>query len=212
MANIDLAAGLRPVRNATGAAFQGSGLTCYANDASNAIGIGDIVTLTGSGDAAGIPAVRAAVIDSADTGNNDPIFGVVTGIQSESDGSIGRDTLKYVPANTNYYVQVTPADRDTLFAVQEDSVGGALAVTNIGQYANLIRGTVSTTTGRAAVEIDSSTATATSAGSVELDELNVRLVGYLQSPDNEVGANAEWLVQINYSQFEGVSNAADTAE
>lgn len=212
MANNDLAAGLRPVRNATGAPYQGSGITCQANDTSTAIGVGDIVTLTGSGDSTGVPAVRAAVIDSTDTGNNDPIFGVVTAIQSEADGSIGRDMRKYVPANTNYYVQVAPADRDTLFEVQEDSVGTTLAAANIGQYANLIRGTVSTVTGRAAVEIDSSTATASSAGNVELDELNVRLVSYVQAPDNEIGANARWLVQINYSQFEGVSNAADTAE
>jgi hypothetical protein len=88
-------------------------------------------------------------------------------------------------------------DPNVLFEVQEDSDGGALAATAAGGTATLTGFTSgSTATGLSAIEIDSSGLSETS----DTDD-DVRIIQMVQRPDNEVGANAKWLVRLNVHQY-----------
>lgn len=182
MANADNPTGLKPVRYLSGAPYNGAANRYYvpASDGT-AIYIGGLVKPGGSGDANGVPSVTGNV----STGN--AVLGVVVGIEA-----VTRDSTTYRAASTERYVTVAD-DPNLVFEIQEDSVGGALAVTNIGNVADLTGFTAgSTTTGMSSIEIDSSTATASGDGTED-----VLLVGYVQRADNEVGTNAKWHVRLN---------------
>lgn len=207
MANANTSLGMRPVRYLTGQPYTGGGMEFHANDTSTAITVGTPVTLTGSGNADGKPSVKVIVVDDSDTGNNSPILGVVTAILGQSDGSLNRDSNNYIAAGSTGFVLVE-TDPNVLYEVESD---GTFAATDIGAYGQLEIGALSTITGLRAVELDQSTVTVAGGGNVEPDEMNVRIWGLSQRPDNELGANAKVLVQINYSQVRGAGAAAATA-
>ncbi len=189
MANADAAFGLRPLGYDVD-----KQTNVYAVDATNAIYIGDPVSLTGTGDTEGVPQVKLAVISDATTTNNTPIMGVVVGVCSDRNGSSLQDDAKYVAASaTGKYVRVVD-DPDALFVVQEDSGGAALAVTAIGQNANLEIAAGSATSGLSGTEIDSSKIGTDTA-------FSVKILGLYQTPDNAVGDNAVWKVQIANHQL-----------
>jgi len=132
MANADAAFGLRPL-----GLNVDKQTNVYAVDSTNAIYIGDPVSLTGTGDDDGVPQVKLALISDATTTNNTPIMGVVVGVASSKEGTQLQDDAKYVAAAATGKYVIVCDDPDATFAVQEDSAGGALAKTNIGQNANL---------------------------------------------------------------------------
>lgn len=183
MANSDAATGLTPVGSINGAPFSGRVTEYYVGTGdSTAIYIGGLVKPGGSGNAAG---TAMGVTGNVSTG--DAVVGVVVGFKA-----VTRSSTTYRAASTERYVLVAD-DPNTLFAVQEDSTGGALAVTNIGNTADLTGFTSgSTSTGKSSIEIDSSTATASGDGTED-----VALLRYVASPDNEVGTNAKWIVRLN---------------
>jgi hypothetical protein len=187
MANADAAFGLKPVSNAYGGPFS-AGVRKYsipASDTSAAVYIGSIVKLTGGADADGIPVVTGNV--AAD----DAVVGVVVSVVP-----VTADSLTYRENSTLREVMVCD-DPNALFEVQEDSVGGALAATAAGGTCSLTGFTSgSTSTGLSAVELDSSLLS-------EVADTNddVRIIGLVQAPDNEVGANARWLVRLNNHQY-----------
>ena len=150
MANSDAATGLKPVGHTSGAPFSGRLRRCYvAAGDSTAIYVGGLVKPSGSADANGVMGVTGNVA------TGDAVLGVVVSVEP-----VTRSSTVYREASTERYVMVAD-DPDTLFEVQEDSVGGALAATNAGNTADLIAFTSgSTFTGRSTIEIDSSTATA----------------------------------------------------
>lgn len=187
MANTDSPRGLSPVRHQSGAPFSASVNKYYvpAGDAT-AIYIGGLVKLAGSADADGI----ASVTGNVATG--DKVLGVV--ISVEPSKAISESTL-HKPGSTMAYVHVAD-DPDLMFEVQEDSVGGALAATSVGQVADLIGFTAGdTASGRSAIEIDSSTATSIGDGTAD-----VVIMGLVQD-GGEIGANAMWLVRLNNHAF-----------
>lgn len=176
MANSDAATGLWPVRYFGGAPYNGAARLYYVPSSDGtAIYIGDPVKLAGSADSDGIPSVAQAAA-------GDTLIGVVVGVKPET-----RESTTYRAASTERYVWVAD-DPDLLFLCQEDSVGGALAATDVGNNCDLVIGSGSTSTGFSGVEIDSSTKT-TSTAQVRVVELN-------QTADNEIGTNAKWLVRI----------------
>lgn len=207
MANANTSLGLRPVKYLTGQPYTGGGIKFYANDTSTAITAGMPVTLTGSGDADGVPGVKVITVDDTDTGNNSPILGVVTGILGQSDGSLNRDDTNYIAGGSTGYVLVE-TDPNVLYEVESD---GTFSAADIGAYGNLEIGSLSTITGFTTVELDQSTLVTADAGNVELDETNVRVWGLVDRVDNTLGANAKVYVQINYSQVRGAGAAAATA-
>ena len=186
MANANTPFGLRPAKKLDGSApnFQLTKFYVPATD-SAAIGLGDPVKLAGSSDASGVYATVARMA----TPGTDVIAGVVVGVEP-----LPTDlSLNYRKASTAMYVYCI-TDPDCVYEVQEDSVGGALAATDIGLNANLVLGTVDTTTGNGKTMLDTSTKNTT-------NSLDVQILGLKAGIDNEVGNYAKVLVKINKSQF-----------
>lgn len=186
MANVDAPTGLTPVRYLSGAPYNGAANRYYipASDGTAAY-VGGLVKLAGSADADGV----ATVTGNVATG--DAVVGVVVGVEPVTD-----ESTVYRVASTARYVFVAD-DPNLVFKVQEDSDGGALAATAVGNTADLTAFTSgSTTYGYSSIEIDSSTATASGDGTED-----VFIWGLWQSPDNAIGANAKWLVRLNNHAF-----------
>lgn len=193
MANSNAPTGLTPRRYRNGSPWMGAARTYYvpATDA-NPIGIGDPVIIAGSADAAGVPTCTLATAGSAGR-----ITGVCVGIRPGGNGTLIPPRLR--AASTAEYIIVAD-DPDLLFEVQEDSVGGALAATNVGQNCDLIAGTASTTTGQSAWQLDSSTAAVTATLQMRIVQLQIRA-------DNVIGTNAKWLVAINLPTETGAAGS-----
>lgn len=186
MANADAPFGLRPVRYLSGAPYNGAANKYYVPSSdSTAIYVGGLVKLAGSADADGV----ASVTGNVATGN--AVLGVVVAVVPDT-----ADSLVYRAASTTRYVMVAD-DPNLVFEIQEDSVGAAMAAANVGNTADITGFTGgSTTTGLSSLEIDSSTATASGDGTED-----VLIVGLVQSPDNAIGTNANWLVRLNNHSF-----------
>lgn len=184
MANSSAPLGFRPVKYRDGKPYQGAvnPYICPASD-STALYVGDPVILAGSANADGV-----ATITRATAGSGAYVSGVVVGFVFTDP----LPTTKYRPASTLMTVLVAD-DPDLLFEIQEDSVGGALAVTNVGQNADFVAGSGSTYTGDSGFMLDSSTAATT-------NTLQCRIEGLAQRPDNEIGTYAKWLVSFNLHQ------------
>lgn len=185
MANSDATRGFIPVSDASGRPWSGAARRYYVavGDTTN-IFIGDPVALTGTGDAFGVPAVTLATAGAGSSAGDGPV-GVVVGYENLTSDNLSRT---YRPGSTAGYLLVCD-DPNTLYEIQEDSDSATLAVTSIGLNANFIIGTGNTTTGVSATELDSNTAATTAT-------LDCRIVGLVQRPDNEIGANAKWLVKL----------------
>jgi len=184
MANVNAATGFSPVCYRSGAPYNGAVNTYYvpASDGT-ALYVGDPVIIAGSADSRGIPTITRAT-----AGSGAYTSGVVVGFAPDPDNL----TLTYRPASTARYVLVAD-DPNLLFAIQEDSAGGALAATNVGQNADFVAGAGSTTTGLSGFQLDSSTANTT-------NTLQCRIERLLNQEDNEIGTNAKWLVSFNLHQ------------
>lgn len=180
MANTNNPEGLKPVRYASGAPYNGACNIYFvpATDAT-ALFVGDPVILAGDADTDGVPTVTRATAAGAGR-----ITGVVVGVRNSP-----TQTTRYRKASDAMYVHVAD-DPSLLFEIQEDAVGGALASTNVGQNVDLIAGTGSTVTGLSGFQADSSTAATTST-------LQLRIEGFVRRVDNVIGANAKILVRIN---------------
>lgn len=186
MANSDAPSGLRPLRYLSGAPYNGAVNRYYvpASDAT-AIYIGGLVKPAGSGDANGVMSVTGNVA------TGDAVLGVCVGIDA-----LDRDSAVYRAASTEAYIFVAD-DPNLVFEVQEDSVGGAIAATAIGNSCELTGFTGgSTVTGQSTMELDSSDVTASGDGTED-----VVIVGLVPRVNNEIGVNAKWLVRLNNHFF-----------
>jgi len=186
MANANAPRGLIPVQQ-NGLPTIGS-YNIYYVPASygSAIYIGDPVIPSGDSDSQGIPGVTLA---SAGGGAYlvGSMCGIVAGGQPQV--AVTRDQPIYHPASTAQYILVCD-DPNQLFAIQEDSVGGALTTANSWANADLVSGSGSTVTGYSGWQLDSSTANTT-------NTLQLRILRLLQEADNAIGTNAKWIVRIN---------------
>ena len=93
------------------------------------------------------------------------------------------------PALTARIVYVAD-DPDLLFEIQEDSVGNAIEVGEIGFNCELILGAGSAITGKSGTELDSS-------GAATTDTFNMKIMRLVNRVDNELGDHAKWEVCIN---------------
>lgn len=183
MANADVVKGARPVYHPSGRIPTRR----YAIPASDgtAVFIGDFVKSGGSADANGV----ATVIQAA-AGNT--LRGVVVGFEPDHSNL----ALLYRTASTLRYCYVAD-DPDTVFEIQEDAVGGDLAVADVGENADIVVAAGNTTFGTSGMELDTSTHVTTTA--------QLRILGFVQRPDNEVGTNAKVLVKINEHELASTS-------
>lgn len=190
MANDNAPFGFKPVRGAYSQPYN-DGAQVYAAAAgdSTVIRLGDPVTITGTATADGI-----SIVTRSTAGATNAITGIAVGFRPYG----ATEWLGYRPASTAYEVLVED-NPWAEFYIMEDSDGGALAATNVGQNAAIIYGTA--TGNRSAAMIDSSTA-ATTAG------LQVNILGLAQIVGNEIGNYAVWRVRLN--NVTTTPNAAST--
>jgi hypothetical protein len=185
MANVDAPNGLWPRRYLSGAPWNGKAGMYFIpdTDSDGNYGIGDVVKLAGSADANGVMTVTG---NCASTQVFCGVIIAVVPVTSESTLYRADDTARYV---------LVADDPNLLFSIQEDSVSADFAAIDTGRNAVLTGfKTPNTTTGYSILELDSSTASATTAA-------DVALYGLDRYPGNAFGANARWLVRLNNHQF-----------
>ena len=189
MANKDAPLGLVPIRHSNGAPYNGAYSEYYVPSTyATALGVGDPVLITGTSNTAAYngnaPGTLPEINKSAAAGGY--VSGVIVGFNLLPD-----DLSKtYNAASTERIVYVAD-DPDLVFEIQEDSDGAALAATDVGNNADFIfTHSVSTTSGKSGVELDSSTAATTGS-------LNISIRRLVNRADNEIGDHAKWEVTIN---------------
>lgn len=185
MANADRVAGFLPVRHATGAPYNGASrvFSTAAGDAT-AIYLGDPVKLSGTSST--VNGVVYTDVAQAATGN--VIVGIVVGVLPDT-----AESLIYRAASTTRRVLVA-TDPMLEYEIQEVSGGTPLAAADIGLNADFVVGTGSATTGLSGVKLNN-------VGEATTNTLDCQILGLVARADNEVGANAKWLVRINRHQF-----------
>jgi len=196
LANANRASGLAPVQYLDGTKYTGSGRAYFIPSTdSNAYAIGDpVASLTGGASAAGVPAV---ILATAGTGN--ALRGVIVATRGVVYGAgfvdpTGLDTTIIPATKTKGYYVLVEDNPQVIFEAQEDSVGGALAVTAIGKNINLVSGANSGYLSGWQLQ-SSSQATGST--------LQCKLLMMVQRRDNAVGTNAKWLVMINNHELRG---------
>lgn len=198
MANVNKPMGLTPVSYLNGSDWDGRGniYSILAAD-TNAFFVGDpVIPSSSGGDANGIPAVT---IGTPGTG---PWLGVILAIGTSPGTTVLRGGGPYIDPNNlgnvnrssgakavNFYALVSD-DPDIIYEVQEDSVGGAIAVGSIHNNCNLIAGVPGTGVVVSGWMLDSSTAATT-------NTLDMRILRVVPRVDNAVGALAKWHVMFN---------------
>lgn len=191
MANQNSPFGLKPI-NLDGTTWSGQMRLVYIPSSQGALYIGDPLVPLGSTDAFGVPAVGIA-----SAGATDRIVGPLLSVCNGPAGSgvtITQNSTVYHPASTVGYGLICD-DPLVAYAIQEDSDGGAIAITT-GGYANgnLIAGSGgSTVTGFSSWMLDSSTVATGNA------TYQVKVIGLVRGPDNAIGNYAKWMVQLNLS-------------
>lgn len=193
MANQDTPFGFIPRMYRNGAPWNGK-YNVYYIPVGNASAIfkGDLVVSAGSASADGkYPDIAQAAA------TNETAVGVVIGFGTTPELMFDINNLSrnYCPALTAMYAAVVD-DPDVIYEAQED---GAIAVTAVGNNADIVVGSGNTTTGQSAMEIDSSDAKTATA--------QIRILRLVDRPDNALGTNAKWLCMINESVWTGTAGA-----
>lgn len=184
MANADAPFGLRPVSTLTGGDWKGKVETVALLAADGtATFIGDPVKLSGTASADGLyPSVAQCA-----AGNN--IDYVIVGFEPDFDNE--SFNTQYRLASTLRLARAVPV-KDVIFEIQEDSVGGDIAITAVGEACDIIVGSGDTNTGTSGVELDSS-----NAGTGD----QLVILGLGRDVDNAIGTNAVWRVRVNETNF-----------
>lgn len=177
--------GLSPTRYISGGPYNGA-VKQYVHDSgdSTAIFPGDLVKLTGASSTVN-DAVMSNVIQWA---TGDVPTGVVVSVLPDN-----RDSLTYCAASTTRVLLVAD-DPNLEFEVAEIDTGTALTTNDIGLNCNLSVGTGSTTLGLSAMQLDNGTEQTT-------NTLDVKIVGFVNAPNNAVGSTAKWLVRLNRHRY-----------
>lgn len=194
MANVSRVNGFRPIGHLNGSNWNGKVNKYWIAAADGtATFVGDLVKLSGTANTDGtLPSVVQAA-----AGNT--CVGVVVSFEPNPSNltEIHRTASQNIAAqDAGRWVYVAD-DPDLVMEAQEDAVGGALAITNVGQNVDFVVGAGSATTGQSGMQVDSSTALTTST-------LPLRILGFSSRIDNEVAANAKVKVAFNVHQFGSV--------
>ena len=194
MSNANAPFGLKPI-NLNGTTWSGQGklINIPAAQGGN-IFIGDPLIPLGYTDAWGVPSFGIA-----SAGATDIIGGCFLGRANGPAGS-GVTLLQssdiYRPASVNCYGFLCD-DPDVMYTIQEDSVGGAIAVGVAGySNANLVAGTGSTVTGLSGWMLQSSSVASGNA------TYQVKVLGLTRGPDNAIGNYARWNIMLNLSALQ----------
>ena len=208
MANTSRINGFKPVKHLNGAPYNGQA-NLYEVPAGEAVPVfvGDLVKLSDSAATSLYPAVEAVVGASAQIAAG-PILGAVVGIVNVktdptsgilSTGSISLDTPVYRPASTKQFVLVCD-NTDVVYEAEADaSVAAASIGLNVGVGASAHTNPL--LTGASPMYVYSTTAPDTTS------TRPLQILGIVNRPDNEIGANSKVLVRINVQSYGSVGVA-----
>lgn len=190
MANVSRVNGLSAIKNLAGGASTGQ-VNLYFIPSGNATNtfIGDAVKADATGDTVAAGGQGLGVQSVVQAAAGDAILGVIVGFATNP---LNLNTPQYRAASTGRYVLVSD-DPNQIYEIQTSN--GTLGVADVGLNANIAVAAGSTTTGSSGVTLDVGTAATTAT-------LQLKIVGFVQRPDNEVGSsNAKVLVKINNNQL-----------
>lgn len=188
------------VVNDNGGPWTGQARLCFVPSAqAGNIFIGDPVVALGGGDAYGCPSVGIA---TAGAGNS--ILGSVVGISNGPGGGAGNavspvtfNSPTYRQGGVGSYVLVAD-DPNQIYAIQEDSNGGAIAAATGGfAVGNLVAGGGGSTIYGTSSWMLQSSSVSSSANTT----YQVKLLGLVRAVDNGFGNFARWLVRLNNPQL-----------
>lgn len=193
MANTSRINGFRPVKHLSGSPWMGNANIYYVSSASANMGVGDVVKLGGTASTSGVATVALAAAGDAVVGvvvgvinaKLDPVTGAMTS------GSIALDTPQYIASGGSGFVLVCD---DPTVVFEAEASAGTPAVADISLNTNHVATAFDTTRGTSQQTLDFSAEAGTAA-------LTFKILGFVQRPDNEVGASAKMLVKINNHQF-----------
>lgn len=189
MANSHTPYGLKSVKLAFGAGFQGNPYLAPASIAS--LGLNTPVVRGGSANTSSIingqlyPAGSLATIAVATSGDGNKLTGSIVGFEAIPTNIF---LAGYNPANTARIVYVDDSP-SSVFTIIDDG-SAALTAADIGLNANLVVGTVNATTGLDSTTLNASTVANTST-------FQLKILGLNNVVNNELGVGAEWIVKIN---------------
>jgi len=208
MPNTSRINGFKPVKHLNGSPYNGQA-NLYEVPAGEAVPVfvGDLVKLSDQAATSLYPAVEAVVGASAQIAAG-PILGAVVGIVNSkfdpvagalSSGSISLDTPVYRPASTKQFVLVADSD-DIIYEAEADaSVAAASIGLNVGVGASAHTNPL--LTGASPMYVYSTTAPDATA------TRPLQILGIVNRPDNEIGANSKVLVRINVQSYGSVGVA-----
>lgn len=172
MANQDVPFGFRPVKHLSGAEFNEQ-VNLYSIGASEAaLFVGDLVFLTSTSDANGVPG-----ISRAPAGVTDALLGAIVAFPADRDNQ-GRTNHPASTAGT-CYVADSP---DIIYEAQVTTI----AATDMSNIADIVATAGSTTTGNSAMEING----ATFGTGAQVRVLRLKSTSDTTGGENELGANA----------------------
>jgi hypothetical protein len=166
-------------------------VTCLiASGDGTRVGKGDPVKTAGSaGTIAGAGSSNYPTVIMAAVG--DVIYGVVEGVLNHMVAGNMNLNQTHRPASTAMLVLVRIAHPLDEYVIQEDAVGGALAVTDIGLNASfIVTASCDVITGMSGVQLDTSTKATT-------NTLDCQIVNFLPSVSNAIGTQADVIVRLN---------------
>lgn len=188
MANVNAPFGARPLRTQGGVPYSGQfhKYSIPSGDGT-ALFIGDFVTTAGVGTGQTINGETLLDVTRAATG--DVITGVVVGFHPDT-----RDSTVHRAASTQRVVFVCD-DPNMLFLIQEVSTGTPLTANDLGLNINFVVGAGSAVTGLSGTTLNNGTEAVT-------NTLDLKLMEFDNSPDNEIGVAAQrWVVRINRHRY-----------
>jgi hypothetical protein len=179
MANVNKAFGLRPIGNLSATGAQKQYGYEIADNQAGTIFQGDLVVLTAGFISRFLPATHTAAV------------GVFNGC-NYIDPTTGKPTFKnFYPGSVNITAGKIVADviddPNQLFLIQ---CNAGFVAANVGNNADVVGTSGSTTTGISSMELASSTLATTAA-------LNLKVVGLYNDVNNDFGTNAVVVVKIN---------------
>lgn len=179
MANRNAPFGAAPVGRLGAAGFNGTFSSFLIPSTDNtALYVGDFVKHTATG---GTTKFRQTLPIVTRAGVGDTLLGFIIGFAPDSDYL----NQIYRTASTERIAYVCN-DRDATFEIQTN---GTALVTNFNSNADIVLGTPSTVFGTSGTQLDQATVTA--------DSAQIRILGIIQTPDNEIGLYAKLLCKMN---------------
>lgn len=192
MPNVNRVTGLAPVKYLNGADWTGQGnVYSILTSETNVLSIGDLVKLGGSADANGIPNVVQGTAGAT-------AVGAILAIGINPGGPyIDPNNLNLIQAPAtklvSYYALVAD-DPNTIFEIQEAGAGSNLAVTDVGQNADIVAAAPATGAKLSGMYLDNN------AHDTSVTK-NLKILRLVPRVDNAIGQYAKWQVLINNHSF-----------